>query len=187
MGLSVLAGRAAALPGPSEGLPDVSQGVGLSSAEHCSERGRKEGNVPRAASEAGVALETQRQAPGVHPKAGVAEGRGGLPWRPPAGDSSPRGLGLAQEGLSFRGHLGTGSCPECPAPHPHGFSSFLPFSFLINHTLLPNLNMECPGPRHAVAPGARRAVGRARGTSRHRLLSGCVKLCAQKASPYRSV
>lgn len=52
--------------------------------------------------------------------------------------------GLAWEELSRSGHLGTSYWPECPAPHPHRFSSFLPFSFLINHTLLPNLNMEIP-------------------------------------------
>lgn len=60
----------------------------------------------------------------------------------PSAAVPPRGL--AWEELSRSGHLGTSYWPECPAPHPHRFSSFLPFSFLINHTLLPNLNMEIP-------------------------------------------
>lgn len=97
--------------------------------------------------------------------------------------------GLAWEELSCSGHLGTSHWPECPAPHPHCFSSFLPFSFLINHTLLPNLNMEMPRLGDAIIHEARpavRALG-LRGASRLSSFLMCVKLCAQKAPPYLGV
>lgn len=118
----------------------------------------------------------------------------GIPSRPPFPPGRllqpiPLGLGLAREELSCRGHPGTRSCPECPAPHPHGFSSFLPFSFLINHTLLPNLNMEMPRPWQCNYSRGRAGCP-ALGCGEYRGIASflvCVKLCAQKASPYLSV
>lgn len=134
-----------------------------------------------------MALATQRQARVCTPRLGVCRGHGGPSL--PAADCSHShqglGLGLAWEELSCSGHLGTRSCPECPAPRPHCFSSFLPFSFLINHTLLPNLNMEMPAPGDAIIPKAGRAVRPRglRGASWHRLLSGvCEIMCTKGVS-----
>lgn len=112
------------------------------------------------------------------PRAGDStEGAGRVPSQPPL----LPGLGLAGQELSRRGHPGI--------PTPTIFLPFLPFSFLINHRLLPNLNMEMPRPGNAIIPEARRAV-RALGFGEHGGIAPflvCVKLCAQKASPYPSV
>lgn len=89
----------------------------------------------------------------------------------------------AGEELSCSGHLGTEHCPEHPAPRPHRFSSFLPFSSLINHTLLPNLNMEMPGRETQPSPGLGGWVAVRLQRREHRGLACflvCVKLWAQR-------
>lgn len=87
----------------------------------------------------------------------------------------------AREGLSRGGHLGTARGPQGPAPRPHCYFSFLPFSFLINHKLLPNLNMEMPGPGAQLFPRPGGCAGRWR--REHRGIAPflvCVKLCSQR-------
>lgn len=74
------------------------------------------------------------------------------PSKQPAAVPLSPGLRLAGEELSCGGHLGTQHCPEHPAPHPHRLSSFLPFSSLINHMLLPHLNMELPSRETQLSP-----------------------------------
>lgn len=87
----------------------------------------------------------------------------------------------AREGLSRGGHLGTARGPQGPSPRPHCYFSFLPFSFLINHKLLPNLNMEMPGPGAQLFPRPGGCAGRWR--REHRGITPflvCVKLCSQR-------
>lgn len=69
------------------------------------------------------------------------------------------------------------------SPPPLLFFPFCLFSFLINHTLLPNLNMEMPRPGKAIIPLARQAVRAGpglRGARRHRPLSGVCEITCTK-------
>lgn len=69
------------------------------------------------------------------------------------------------------------------SPPPLLFFPFCLFSFLINHTLLPNLNMEMPRPGKAIIPPARRAVRAGpglRGAWWHRPLSGVCEITCTK-------